>query len=711
MPSPQAAVEQIPFRIHPRVFASLGADLVTNDVVAIIELVKNSYDAFATTADIRFGSEPDSGPYLEILDDGTGMDRHTLENAWCVVATPYRQQNPVSTKDKKIRRVAGEKGLGRLSAARLGRRLEMLTKAERGPCWSVTVDWSGLSKQDELAACYAGCAVYSGASPFAKTGTRMRILELTSDWDAERIADLEENLSRLVSPFSQLEDFRIRLSAPGLGEENVSEIRTPEFLNHPPYAIRGHVAFDGTVRARYEFRPFKGTPRSAPVKLDWPDVRTASEIAQKLPNDPKPRCGEFTFEIRAWDIGAEDTQEISEHFDVAKGNVRKAIRYHKGISLYRDDILVLPKSDEARDWLGLDLRRISRVGTRLSTSQIVGYVSISADKNPEIQDKSDREGLVQNPAVLSFQEIIRATVGQLEAQRDSDRIKPGQEVRLEALLDEVSGDELVEDFESLAEEGRVDNQILQSVIDFNAKLRLVRDRLRARLVYYSRLATVGTIAQILIHEIRNRTTAIGRFLRLSNDEKLRPGMSEFDTHLRLAHSAVSALEGLADTFAPLANRAFRRGKREAAVEESIARCLTLLEGEVKRAGVKVAAPPEGATRVAVDPGELDAILTNLLTNALYWIPKSSRRPALEFTIQKRRNTPRVAITVSDSGPGVPEEEVEKIFLPGVTRRPGGIGMGLTVAAELVSEHGGKLSLRQPSRLGGASFTFDVPLKT
>ena len=86
-------------------------------------------------------------------------------------------------------------------------------------------------------------------------------------------------------------------------------------------------------------------------------------------------CGEFSFEIRVWDIGGNDIEEISETFDIQKSLVRKAIRTHKGISVYRDGVLVIPKSESSRDWLGLDLRRVSLVGKRLSTSQIVGKVS------------------------------------------------------------------------------------------------------------------------------------------------------------------------------------------------------------------------------------------------------------------------------------------------------------------------------------------------
>jgi hypothetical protein len=91
---------------------------------------------------------------VDIKDNGVGMSRKTIQEAWCVVATPYRQSNPLATKGKKTRRVAGEKGLGRLSAARLGKKLWMLTKSATEPCWSVEVDWSILSEKESLDNCF-----------------------------------------------------------------------------------------------------------------------------------------------------------------------------------------------------------------------------------------------------------------------------------------------------------------------------------------------------------------------------------------------------------------------------------------------------------------------------------------------------------------------------------------------------------------------------
>jgi signal transduction histidine kinase len=703
--------ERIPFRIHPRVFAALGADLVTNDVVAVIELVKNSYDAFATSVTVKFSAENGSKQYLEILDNGAGMDRRMIDEAWCVVATPYRLRHPLSERDKRVRRVAGAKGLGRLSAARLGEKLEMLTKAAGEPCWHVTVDWSNLSGQENMDSCFVVCRRFSGGLPFEATGTRLRILGLNSEWDAAHVEDLRDNLARLLSPFAKIQDFNIRLVAPNLDADHLStKVKVPHFLRHPPYAIRGHVKLDGRVFARYEFTPVsRGRPRQSSIDLPWSKVRDRSEIKHKLP-EPVPGCGAFEFEVRAWDIGPDDTRQIAERYDVAKSEVRAAIRAHKGISVYRDGILILPKSDDARDWLGLDLRRISRVGYRLSTSQIVGYVSISAEDNDEIQDTSDREGLAQNPAVLAFQEIVRAVVSELERERDTDRLKPGDEIQLQALLDGLSTDELTEEVSALAAEGGTAEEASQRVRAFAERIGAVREALKRRFVYYSRLATVGTIAHMLVHEIRNRTTAIGRFLRTAKRRSEALGDDDFNKQMELAEAAVSSLERLADTFAPLASRGFRRGRRDSILEESISRCLALVDGDVRRSKTTVTAPHAGPTKVAIDPGELDTVLMNLLLNALYWIPQSARPARLDIVVRRTQDGKRARVTVSDSGTGVREEDADRIFLPGVTRKPEGIGMGLTVAAEIVSEHGGRISLVQPGKLGGATFAFDLPLK-
>ena len=112
----------------------------------------------------------------------------------------------------------------------------------------------------------------------------------------------------------------------------------------------------------------------------------------------------------------------------------------------------------------------------------------------------------------------------------------------------------------------------------------------------------------------------------------------------------------------------------------------------------------------MDPGELFVVMLNLIDNAIYWVSRHDEgHRRLQVLTKYLQNGKRVEIQVHDSGPGIKEGDEERIFWPGVTRRPNGIGMGLTIASELVAEHGTKMRLVQPGELGGASFAFDLPV--
>lgn len=707
--------DALPLRMHPRVFAALGKDLVTNDVVAVMELVKNSYDAFANNVWLKFGQDDASGPSLEIRDDGMGMTRDVIENVWCMIATPFRESRPIVRKGGKQRRVVGAKGLGRLSVARLGGKLNMLTKAPGNPCWEITVDWSDIEQSESLDHTTVACREYPGPSPFGDSGTVLHVLELEERWTEERIDDLKENLTRLISPFSEANDFNIFLSISSENRTQDLRIESSEFLSEPKYRIDGNVDSLGNVTAKYQFSPVGPSreSRSKSLSSTWYNIRQSVRLSER-PRYPEKNahCGPFSFEIRAWDIGPNDTQEISDRFKIRKNLVRKAIRVHKGISVYRDGVLVLPKSENARDWMGLDLRRVGQVGRRVSTSQLVGYVAISADQNPGIVDTSDRERLSSSAEVAEFELILLAIVRMLEQERNADRALPGRERPMADLFEAMTANNLVSSISELAAAGAPTSEAVSYVEEFAANLDETRQSIEERFVYYSRLATVGTIAQMIIHEIRSRTTTLKRFL-LSIRESVPslPGSMTKNRYQRTVE-AVDGLEHLADRFAPLANRKFTRRLEPLVLEDRLRACLDMCEADIREKEIKCFVP-NTRTVVAVDPAELDTIILNLVTNASYWLGEIERgNRNIEFEIQPDLidETPRVHISVHDNGPGIDAEDIVKVFLPGVTRKPNGIGMGLNVASELAAIYGGEMkAMLPPAKKGGASFKFDLPL--
>ena len=593
---------RVAFRFHARALAALGKDLVTDDVVALMELVKNAYDALATHVTVRIhsGGNGSEAPYIEIDDDGHGMDETTIRDVWFVIATPSKQQNPVLTIGKRSRAVTGEKGLGRLSAARLGRNLDVITKAEGKPVLRFSLNWEKLLEAERLDDAAFDVFLLPTDAFVRDHGTRIRIGELNSVWTNKKIEDLREKLARLVSPFAPVEDFLLRLDAPeNGGKSDLQHITHPKFMSQPKYAIQGGVDADGTIRCRYRYRPIDGSNgRECELSEEWAAIRKSLVQSERANlSEISLGCGPFQFEIRAWDLTQDDTRDIFEHFGDTRSYIRGAIKSQQGVSIYRDDILVLPKSDDTRDWLGLDLRRVSRVGSRLSTSKVVGCVRITKSANPKIVDTSDREGLVSNPATIAFRHLVTRVVTLLEHERDIDRMGTGDTGTARDLFASLNAKPLVGKLEMLRDSGADMGDAVKAARDFGNQLDQSRATIEKRFGYYNRLAVIGTIAQMVIHEIRNRTTVIGRGLRKAGE--LAGGLRDTVSRkaVQMAKESVTDLETLADRFAPLASRGYRAGRRTSIVEESIDRCLAMQASEVRSSQVIVDGPAD--TRTAV----------------------------------------------------------------------------------------------------------------
>ena len=696
------AGSRVPLRVHSRALAALGRDLVTDDVVAVMELVKNSYDALATSVDVRIrpaGDSPGSQGYIEVADDGHGMDYDTIRDVWCVIATPTRAESPMAGSGHWARAVTGEKGLGRLAAARIGDDMLVRTRKASGPALEFSLNWSDLFGVPNIGDAGIRVSRLPDDAFGGEHGTMIWIGSLRSEWDRDKIENLGADLARLVSPFGA-EDFAIRLVSPGRdGDADVRNVRLPEYMSEPKYRIAGTADAAGTIHWRYRYRPIGGAGGREETRVE---ERAGS-------GDPERVCGPFEFEIRAWDLSTDDTRDMAEHYREARSRIRGLIKEHRGISLYRDDVLVLPKSDRARDWLGLDLRRVSRVGNRLSTSQVVGYVRITRADNPHITDTSDRERVVDNPAFAAFRASMLRVVGILENERDSDREEGRKRESAKDLFANVSAAPLISQMEALREEGGNVEDAISVTRAFAGKLERAKTDIERRFGYYNRLAVVGTIAQIVIHEIRNHTTVIGRGLRKAADAAKRIGDKTLGRAVDLAAGSAIALDVLADRFAPLARRGYRLGRRISVLEEAIDRCCEMLAPELRSRLVAVEKPTRTQLRVWIDPGELDAVILNLMTNSLYWMSRSKGRRRLRFRVARGPTAGRVTVSLDDTGPGIDGRDRELVFRPGWTRKPGGIGMGLVVASEMVEDRGGRMRTSVPGELGGATFEFDLPL--
>jgi C4-dicarboxylate-specific signal transduction histidine kinase len=723
----ETKTETVKWKFHPRVFAALGSELVTNDLVALVELVKNAYDAMATRCDIRFVTSDSQGPSIVIQDDGIGMNRETLLNDWFTIGTPRKLLEQTVASGGARRRVTGEKGLGRLSAARLGDRLRLTTKSTSGPCYRADLDWRTFTAATDLGDCAVSLSRVKPPPTLGAHGTILEVFDLRHHWrdDAtDEIGDLKTELARFASPFSRQRGFAVYLTRDGVASR-VDKVKPAPILLQPDYVIAGDVDRKGVATLTYRCK--RGAASRQVTGRSYLVEDSPSLVGEKeFDYDPEwsdSECGPFRFELRLWDL---EKDSLFDHAD-RLGLDRKIAVLRKQISdspfscvsLYRDGVLVLPKAlarkqvekDAGRDWLGLNARRVSRVGTRINANMLVGFVEISADRNPRLSDASDRERLVDSEASRQFRKFLLAVIGMLERERDRDRTKPGYtELPMKDLLEAIRSPGLQQKFDELEKRGGGWKEIREAVEEHDRGLKDTAEQIEKRFYYYSRLATIGSLAALLQHEVGSKVSVLGEFL--TRLRELDAGMlpKAISRRVEPVSLAVRSLERLADKFAPLATRQSATRRRNCVLETEFDDICELRSGDVERLGVDVKMRSPGRSTVAVDPGEIAGILDNLLTNSLYWLSKvdaGSRNVVVE--VHRRKDGGRVDIRFHDSGPGIADGDEERIFWPGVTNKETGLGMGLTVASEIVASHGGNMYLIKPGDLGGASFGFDLPL--
>lgn len=226
------------------------------------------------------------------------------------------------------------------------------------------------------------------------------------------------------------------------------------------------------------------------------------------------------------------------------------------------------------------------------------------------------------------------------------------------------------------------------------------ERLKENLTHAAKLAMVGEMAAALSHEVR---TPLG-ILRSSAQILLRePGLGE--EAREVCGFIVNETERMNRLITSLLDTARARPPEPLPLDlaELARQAIAMLQAQAGRKHVTLAcAEPPGDVTVNCDREQMTQVLLNLLLNALQILPAGGR---VEVALQREGDA--VVLDVADDGPGIPPELCERVFDPFVTRRPGGIGLGLAVVRQIVAAHGGTISAGR-SRLGGALFRLRLP---
>lgn len=388
----------------------LGGELITNDEVAIFELVKNSFDALATRVDIYFDEK-----MIVVADNGSGMSQEDIQKKWLFVAySSKRIRHDFRDDISDRRRYAGSKGIGRFSSDRLGEVVVLQTRStadEAGPVHAVRVDWSRfdanlLERFETIPVEYAKKSTGFGLPvgiPTISHGTSITIEQLRKTWTRDDILRLKSALSKLINPFGAASDgFEIVIHAPYQQDSDTQALASfgkkgedisPNALINGPV---GNFIFS-TLQEKTTFIDVKITDNGQ-IESTLTDRGT---LIYKI-REPN----EFSLLLNSGFSAKVFFLNTSAKMTFAKRMGVPSIQFGS-IFLFRNGFRVFPIGEDGDDWFGIDRRKQQGFSRFLGTRDLIGRIDVfGTDEN--FQEASSRDtGLIETPAVVQLRKCVQ----------------------------------------------------------------------------------------------------------------------------------------------------------------------------------------------------------------------------------------------------------------------------------------------------------------
>lgn len=517
-------------RPKARIIGVIGSELISNDNVALLELVKNSYDADAKAVVIRFdGPMAQGNGRIVVADNGIGMSLETVLGGWMEPASSTKSAKRESPSGRMM---LGEKGIGRFAAAKIAKTLTMITKDKEEPEIEAKFDWSyyedGNKYLDEIK------NEWEQREPrlIKENGTVLIMEPVNEEWKVNKVKSLKLALSRLIDPLSPIPDFKITIEMRNTTkelEELSGEVAPPASLGKPKYKLEGKVESDGRATFRYTGINSK--------------TKTLSDDLYSPKSNNDVTCGEFSYEFRVWD--RDDLRQLAEDLGITLRDIQRDLNDASGISVYRDKFRVLPYGESARknDWLGLDIRRVQNPTMRLSNNQIVGQISISLSKNPKLRDQSNREGIVHTPEYEDLVGKVVWILSKLEAERYREkRANPKTTSEATGIFNLIDLRPVIELVNTKLSE---DEEAKKIVLNAESQIKQGIKKAQEVISRYHRLSTLGLLVDTILHDGNNNLLRIDGHTRLIEKElgKPNPDAEKVKKYLNMVNTEKKLLEG------------------------------------------------------------------------------------------------------------------------------------------------------------------------
>ena len=559
------------FDINAAVVFRLGEELITDVVQALVELVKNSYDADASWVKVTIDTHgrdslgrnyPDARGVIVVEDDGHGMDRATIELGWLTIAnSPKREQKIAGKMTQRGRTPTGDKGLGRLGVQRLARNVEIITRpdAKPGTEYYVAFSWEDFRETANLRD--VPVTLEESAAGGSRQGTRLILSDLREPetWQGERhVRDLQRKLSGMISPFQEVRDFRVHLEVDGkrLGLAEIAERVRETALVKYTFDFDGEfLCISGTARFKYlhpnkkkdqqllkdlcqsdrgrelykflssRVRKDRLSDFNLSKRVDW-----FVESGTRLALDDLDRVrridgsaaspGPFRGEV---DVVSLDSSDFESHAMDRQTEYRRLVRDLAGIRVYRNGFGIRV----GEDWLGLGKQWTG--GTSyygLRPRNVLGYVAISARDNPHLVETTSREGFQVTPHYDNFVGLLDEFVHFAGAFQE--HLRRGALAFLNEHRDRSVG----------VEPGEEHSAITRRIDDVAAKLSKEKRKVQR---HEGSLRRAAAVTSATLHAVR---TELG--LTLVEDESVSSALERLEGEINLVSDAAADADKMLD---------------------------------------------------------------------------------------------------------------------------------------------------------------------
>jgi signal transduction histidine kinase len=673
-------------RFATDILRRLGEELNPNVDQGILELVKNAYDADATTCTVDL-SRAESDGCITVEDDGRGMSEEDIVNGWLVLGRSRKKQSKL-TRGGRV--PAGNKGLGRLAALRMGDRATLESRRSGRPEIVVELDWTRFDEVEIVDSVDIPVTTRVAAYSTLTRGSRVTVSSLRRRVSRPDIKRLARSMILLADPFGDAPSgFKPKLVAPD--HDDVAKLVSERYFTDAEFVL--HASLEKGIGT--------ATVSDWRGKVMW--TATHADLRGSKNATSPYAAPDLTFDFWAFILNP----SLFSARIASIAQVREWLRAFGGTHVYWNGLRVSPYGDPEDDWLGVNLSRVKSPEERPSTNNSIGRIDI-IDRAGRLDQTTDRGEFVDNEAFqdlrsfatdcLEWMATSRVNAAELRraAQRKSDteRSSKGRDAVEREIQRSSNAPALSREFERY-DRARQDEA----------------DTLRREVQLYRTLSTAGITAATFAHESQGSPLKVLEQATMALDRrtsKLEGYEQKFLPPIQMLRDSIASLGVLSATTLRLVDRDKRRVGR-VDLNDSVRQVLANFEPFLKGRDVAVEPRiPREPAYVRGTEAAIESIITNLINNSLAAFEAVSV-PQRRLSVVARSEDGAWELRVADNGPGIVDLRLSDIWVAGQSSRPGGTGLGLTIVRDATKDLLGEVTAVAHGSLGGAEIVVRLPL--